>query len=170
MNIQSPEKKYKFLYKEMYNLCKENGWGDPFSYARSREIYLAIVLDHQVSITYSGADGIDKNEKEVEYKSTIRKKITGEYSGISKKKTWEEQQKYLREEKIGKYHHHFFVRFEGPIIAEVYRLDADKVLNFIEPLIKKQFYSPEVKADPRFSAKVPEKYIKENGIKIDIGN
>ena len=39
--IMTPEEKYRDLYEQMYDLCKEQGWGDPFSYARSREIYMA---------------------------------------------------------------------------------------------------------------------------------
>ena len=42
-------------------LCKENSWGDPFSYARSREIHLANTLNHEVSKTLSGADAIDED-------------------------------------------------------------------------------------------------------------
>ena len=33
----NPEQKYQQLFEEMYSLCEENNWGDPFSYARSRE-------------------------------------------------------------------------------------------------------------------------------------
>ena len=40
----TPEEKYRDLYEQMYDLCKEQGWGDPFSYARSREIYMAGLL------------------------------------------------------------------------------------------------------------------------------
>ena len=39
--IMTPEEKYRDLYEQMYDLCDEQGWGDPFSYARSREIYMA---------------------------------------------------------------------------------------------------------------------------------
>ena len=37
--IKSPEKKFAELYEQMYKLCKDNKWGDPFSYARGKEIY-----------------------------------------------------------------------------------------------------------------------------------
>ena len=30
----TPEEKYRDLYEQMYDLCDEQGWGDPFSYAR----------------------------------------------------------------------------------------------------------------------------------------
>ena len=39
--IMTPEEKYRDLYEQMYELCDQQGWGDPFSYARSREIYMA---------------------------------------------------------------------------------------------------------------------------------
>ena len=35
----SPEQKFQELYKQMWDLCQENDWGDPFSYARAKEIY-----------------------------------------------------------------------------------------------------------------------------------
>ena len=51
----TPEEKYRDLYEQMYDLCEEQGWGDPFSYARSREIYMAGLLGHKVADDYSGA-------------------------------------------------------------------------------------------------------------------
>ena len=33
-----PEEKYVELYHKMAKLCEKNSWGDPFSYARSKEI------------------------------------------------------------------------------------------------------------------------------------
>ena len=50
----TPEEKYRDLYEQMYDLCEEQGWGDPFSYARSREIYMAGLLGHKVADDYSG--------------------------------------------------------------------------------------------------------------------
>ena len=78
----TPEQKFQNLFEEMYNLCQENNWGDPFSYARSREIYMATVLGHKVAETFSGADGIDE-VGECEYKSTTGKNVNGTYNGIS---------------------------------------------------------------------------------------
>ena len=45
----TPEQKFQKLFEEMYTLCEENNWGDPFSYARSREIHMAGVLGHKVA-------------------------------------------------------------------------------------------------------------------------
>ena len=83
-------------------LCEKNGWGDPFSYARSREIHIAGTLGHQISDTLPGADGIDE-DGECEYKSTIGKSINGTYNGISVQPTWEEQVSYLEKKKTRKY-------------------------------------------------------------------
>ena len=55
----TPEQKFQKLFEEMYTLCEENNWGDPFSYARSREIHMAGVLGHKVAEDYAGADAFD---------------------------------------------------------------------------------------------------------------
>ena len=57
----TPEEKYRDLYEQMYDLCKEQGWGDPFSYARSREIYMAGLLGHRVADDYAGEDATDED-------------------------------------------------------------------------------------------------------------
>ena len=70
----TPEEKYRDLYEQMYDLCEEQGWGDPFSYARSREIYMAGLLGHKVADDYAGEDAIDEFGG-CEYKSTIGKNV-----------------------------------------------------------------------------------------------
>ena len=40
----TPEQQYQQLFEQMYALCEANEWGDPFSYARSREIHMACLL------------------------------------------------------------------------------------------------------------------------------
>ena len=65
MTKYTPEEareKYLECFKGLYDVCIDQGWGDPFSYARSREIHMAIALDHDVADTYSGADAYDKGE------------------------------------------------------------------------------------------------------------
>ena len=47
--MNKPEQRYQQLFENMYKLCEEQGWGDPFSYARSREIHMAGVLGHTVA-------------------------------------------------------------------------------------------------------------------------
>ena len=69
----TPEEKYRDLYEQMYELCEEQGWGDPFSYARSREIYMAGLLGHKVADDYAGEDAID--EDEMEWIGLLRDKV-----------------------------------------------------------------------------------------------
>ena len=52
----TPEQQYQQLFEQMYALCEANEWGDPFSYARSREIHMAGILGHTIADDYSGAD------------------------------------------------------------------------------------------------------------------
>ena len=51
----TPEQQYQQLFEQMYQLCEDNEWGDPFSYARSREIHMAGVLGHTIADDYSGS-------------------------------------------------------------------------------------------------------------------
>lgn len=159
-DFETPEQKFQFLFEEIYNLCKNQSWGDPFSYARSREIHLAITLGHKVAPTYTGADAFDE-DGECEYKSTISKKINATYNGISVQKTWEEQEEYLVKEKIGKYNNHYICRYNGSTIEEVWKLSADVVLMLLFPKLKSD-WERKIKGshkDPRLSAVLTEKEI-----------
>ena len=109
MPTLTPEQKYRKLYESLYRLCEKEGWGDPFSYARSREIHMAGLLGHTVADDYSGADAYDE-EGGCEYKSTIADKINATYNGISVQDSWEEQERYVVEEKIGNYRNHYYAR------------------------------------------------------------
>ena len=146
----------------MYVVCERNGWGDPFSYARSREIMMAIIMKQKVAETFSGADGFD-DEGGAEYKSTIQKDIQGTYNGISVQPIWAEQLRYLYEDKIGKYAHHYFARFDGAKIVELYVLDADDVLQILIPKLSRSFLSRELRKDPRLGAKVTKAEIYKYG-------
>lgn len=162
---KTPEMRYAEMFKEMYDLCIEQGWGDPFSYAVSREIAIANELGHKKAPSYSGADGIDA-DGECEYKSTISKSINGAYNGISVQPTWEAQEKYLREDKIAKYKNHYIARFENGRIVECYRLDGEKVLELLLPKLKKSFKKTLSKKDPRLGASLTKKEIYAHGERI----
>ena len=155
-----PEARYQALYEEMYHLCEEQGWGDPFSYARSREIHMAGILGHRIADDYSGADAFD-DDGGCEYKSTIANSINATYNGISVQDTWEEQERYLIEDKIGKYKNHYYARYDGGTIAEVWKLNCDDVLAIILPKAKKQY--PKKKngnaKDPRIGVTISKKEI-----------
>jgi hypothetical protein len=156
----TPEQKFQELFEQMYELCNQQGWGDPFSYARSREIHLAGLLGHTVADTYSGADAID-GDGECEYKSTIAKSINGTYNGISVQDTWEEQERYLIEDKIGKYSNHYIARYEDSKVVEVWKLSGDVVLGILLPKLKKD-WERKINGnhkDPRLSGNITKKEI-----------
>ena len=135
------EQQYLLLYEKMHILCRNNKWGDPFSYGRGKEIYMAFILGHTISPTLSGADGYEDKEltTPAEYKSTTGNCIKATYNGISVQSTWEEQEKYLKEEKICKYKNHYFARFENGKIAEMYKMTGEKVYEYLIPKLKAQF-------------------------------
>ena len=118
---------------------------------------------------YSGADAYDDNG-EYEYKSTINKKINGTYNGISVQPTLKEQIKYIKEEKIGKYNKHYFARFKGPFIEEMYELDVKYVLDILLPKIEKEWTKKSSKncksKDPRIGVTITHKEIYKYGRKI----
>ena len=159
------EQEFADSFKKMYDLCIKQNWGDPFSYAVSREIMIANNLGHKKAVTYSGADGID-SDGECEYKSTIGKNINGTYNGISVQSTWKEQEKYLKEQKIEKYKNHYIARFENGEIVEVWKLDGTDVFNILLPKLKKSFSNLSNKKDPRLGASLTKKDIYEHGVKI----
>ena len=164
----SPEKKFQKLFEQMHKLCEEQGWGDPFSYARSREIHLAGILGHQIATTYSGADAID-DDGECEYKSTIASKINGAYNGISVQDTWAEQKKYLINDKIGKYPNHYIARYKGGKIVEVWKLKGSVVLSILLPKLEKDWKRKTQGhryKDPRLSGSLTTKEIHKFGTRI----
>jgi hypothetical protein len=161
----TPMQEYKMLYERMHEISTEQGWGDPFSYARSREILIAGTLGHKISSTLSGADGIDQ-DGECEYKSTVNGNIQGGYTGISVHETWEKQVDYLRNHKIAKYKNHYISRFSGGMIAEIWKLDGTVVCDIHEPKLEKNYPTVLTKKDPRLRALLTKKEIHANGEKI----
>ena len=146
----------------MYAVCERNDWGDPFSYARSKEIMMAIVMKQQIASTFSGADGFDKDGG-AEYKSTTGKNIQGTYNGISVQPTWLDQVSYLTDSKIGAYTNHYFARFDGAKIVELWVLSAHDVLHVLLPKLKKQYHSETSRKDPRLGATVTKTDIYKYG-------
>lgn len=161
----TPEDEFSQLFERMYELCRLNQWGDPFSYARSREIHLANRLNHKISNTLSGADATDE-DGECEYKTTVGKNIQATYNGISVQPTWEEQIRYLKDEKICKYKNHYFARYDGSKICEVYKMDCQKVYEGLLPNLKKKFEKEKKGKDPRLGYTFNKKFIIENAVKI----
>ena len=163
---ETPEERYRRLYEEMATLCESQGWGDPFSYARSKEIYAATKLGHRVAPDFSGADAIGPNGEEYEYKSTIDKRCKGSYTGISVQPTWEEQEEYLINQKIGKYPKHYYNRFEGGKLVESWEVDGQDVLDILLPKLKRNYANTLSRKDPRLSATINTKEIEEYGHQV----
>lgn len=163
----TPQEEFAQLFKRMYQICEQQQWGDPFSYARSREIHMANTLGHQIGSTLSGADAID-DDGECEYKSTIGPQIQATYNGISVQPTWEQQLAYLKTEKIGKYKNHYYARYKGANIVELYKLSVDKVLEFILPKLYTQYHRENKGKDPRLGVTIPKKYIVEHATLMDL--
>tara|TARA_R110002167_G_scaffold239989_1_gene445148 strand:- start:894 stop:1421 length:528 start_codon:yes stop_codon:yes gene_type:complete len=162
------KERYIKSFKDLSDICKEQGWGSPHCYARGKEIYAALSLGHNVASKLSGADAYDSDGNELEYKSTIQKNCTGAYTGISVKDSWKKQKKYLKEKKIGNYKNHYYNRFEGGIMVESWTISGSKVLKLLTPKIKKSFFSQKNKADPRLSATMTWKQIQKHGTKIKL--
>jgi len=161
----TPSEEFAKLFERMYELCKENDWGDPFSYARSREIHIAGTLGHKISDTLSGADGIDE-EGECEYKSTINKNINGAYNGISVQSSWEEQKEYLLEDKSAKYKNRYIARYDGGEIAEIWMLHGMDMYNILLPKLERKYPNILTKKDPRLGASLTQNEIYNYGEQI----
>jgi hypothetical protein len=162
----TPEKKYAHHYREMAKICAEQGWGDPFSYARSKEILAANRLGHTIADKLSGADAFNKSGAPVEYKSTISKKVKGSYTGISVFDTWEKQVEYLRNEKIAKYPEHYYNRFENGQLVESWVMSGDKVFEILVPKMKQKFPTVLKNKDPRLRADISNGEIKKYGKRV----
>lgn len=149
-------------------LCRENGWGDPYSYNRMREILMANELGHTICSTYSGADAFFQGQN-FEYKSTIQQQISATYNGISVQPSWKQQEEYLINKKIGPYSFHFFARFEGSKIQEIWKMSADKVLEIITPKLEKDYNRKKNgnQKDPRLSATITKKEIQLNAERLE---
>ena len=160
--------KYLAAFAALYEAAAEMKAGDPMSYARSREIHMACLLGHTVADSYSGADAYEADGTPVEYKSTIGKTISATYNGISVQPTWEEQERFLVEEKLGKYARHYYARYEGSDVVEVWMLTAADVISLVVPRAAKQYESKKSgnAKDPRIGVSISATDIKRLGTKL----
>lgn len=163
----SPEEQFAFCFSHMTLACKEQKWGDPMSYARSKEILAAHALGHKVSDTLSGADAYNKAGHPVEYKSTTGARMNMFYSGISVHDTWSQQEKYLKEQKILPYPEHYANRFddEGNLV-ESWKLTGEVVYNLLLPKLRKNWENRSNRKDPRLAANLSQKEIKLYGTRV----
>ena len=164
----TPECKFRELYEEMYSLCEENGWGDPFSGGRAKEIHMASLLGHEVSDTYSGADGYDEDGG-CEYKSTVSSRMNATYNAISLQATWEKQVEYMREEKIAKYTNHYHARYDGATCVELWKMSGKKVLELLTPKVERAYRRMKTggkNKDPRLGATLCQMEIRTYGERL----
>jgi hypothetical protein len=166
--LTTAQQRYLDAFAALYAAAEEMNAGDPMSYARSREIHMACLLGHTVADTYSGADAYLPDGTPVEYKSTIGKTISATYNGISVQPTWEDQEAYLIEHKIGCYPQHFYARYEGSDVAEVWVLDSDTVLSLLLPKAQKQYATKRngKAKDPRIGVTLSAGEIKKHGRRL----
>jgi len=166
--VTNAQQRYLDAFAALYEAAGELNAGDPMSYARSREIHMACLLGHSVADTYSGADAFESDGTPVEYKSTIGNNITATYNGISVQPTWEDQEEYLCEHKIGCYPRHYYARYEGANVAEIWVMDSDTVLSILLPKCQKQYSTKRNgnAKDPRIGVTISTKEIKENGRRL----
>lgn len=168
MPTSEAQAKYLEAFAALYEAAAEMNAGDPMSYARSREIHMACLLGHTVADSYSGADAYEADGTPVEYKSTIGKTISATYNGISVQPTWEEQERFLIEEKLGKYPRHYYARYEGSEVAEVWMLTSDDVISLVLPRARKQYEGKRSgnAKDPRIGVSISAGDIKRLGTQL----
>ena len=92
--------------------------------------------------------------------------VINKNSGISVQDTWKKQVKYLEKEKILKYPEHYYARFNGTNIEEMWVLNADRVLKLLIPKLKRNFNNVKNLKDPRLGASIPKRDIIKYGKKI----
>jgi hypothetical protein len=141
--------------QEVIHIAKMIGAGDPLAPCRYREILMANYLSHEVSETLQGCDAFkitDKGKREVfEYKTKTCKRskktggilpssLEGRYD-LSSQINWEEQDKYLRKEKIMNYKYHYYAVFnEKQQMKELWMLSGKKVYNLLLPAIREKYF------------------------------
>jgi len=148
-------------FNRLQTLSDELNVGDPFNYNRGREIHTALTLGLEISNTLTGADAYE-NGKPVELKSTIGT-LKATYNGVSVQPSWEEQEDYLVNKKIGKYSKHYICRYNGSKLEEVWMLTADDVLTILLPKFHKQYHSDRNAKDPRLGQQINAKEIRKFG-------
>jgi hypothetical protein len=158
------EQQWIDAFNKLQSLSDQLQVGDPFNYNRGREIHTAFMLGHTVSGTLAGADAYEGTDP-LEYKSTIGA-LKATYNGVSVQPTWEEQEEYLVNEKIGKYKRHYITRYENNKLIECWCLSSDDVLAALLPKFKKQYHSSNARKDPRLSASLNAKEIRQLGFRV----
>ena len=65
-----------------------------------------------------------------------------------------------------KYKNHYFARYEGSQIVEVYKMNCSKVIEGLLPNLKKQYDKTNKGKDPRLGYTLNKNYIVNNSTKL----
>jgi hypothetical protein len=127
--------------ESLYEVCNKMNWGDPFASGRIREIILVNTLGHEIADTLHNEDATGIDGLRREYKTQLNSRSWAGRYDVSRYPTWEEQEHYLRHEKIGNCVYHYFASFtEDNILMEIYAMSGAVALGLIMPKIKAQYH------------------------------
>jgi len=160
--------KIKHHFQEIDKICKKNDIKDITTNGRVKEFLMAVELGHTLADNTRGADAFDENGNPVEYKSTVNPAINAAYRGISCQESWRKQRKYFKEEKIFCCQKHYFARFDGLEIVEMYSLEPSDVFKILIPKLKKEYKNKKENfhKDPRLGVVIFKNEILENGVQL----
>ena len=147
--MKSLEDQFEETARKLLNIAAKLGYGDPFASGRAREILLAKLLGHKVHTELHGPDARIWNEEAghfltFEYKTSFEKYgLHGRYD-VSWQPTWEEQKRYLKHEKIGGKHSHYFATFDQQYnVVDVYSIPGKKVHELLLPKFEEKYRGKE---------------------------
>ena len=162
----------------LHQLMAKAGYStDPRTY---RETVAALLTGCRPTIEKSGADCYllreDGSEAKCERKSS-EGKLGGAYTGISWQEIWEEQERYIREDKIGNCEWHYFDHFDKRTgsLVECYRIPGDLLVDKKIAGLHKQWEDRlekmrkgKLPKDPRLSFSLGARFIRTHGESIII--
>jgi len=154
--------------KKLVDIFDELGLGDPFAAGRAREAILADFLSHELGDELHGCDAYNKEGDLFEYKTkTDDFPIAGRYD-VSSQPTWDDQVKYLQEEKIANNAKHYYATFTKKFdLTQVWEIDGDKVLELLLPKLNNKYHQDKTNLKVQnLHATLTAKDIRENGKRI----
>ena len=162
----------------LHKLLAKAGYStDPRTY---RETVAALLTGCRPTIEKSGADCYllkeDGSEAKCERKSS-EGKLAAAYTGISWQESWEEFERYIREDKIGNCEWHYFDHFDKQTgaLVECYRIPGDLLVEKKIASLRKQWENRlekmrhgKLPKDPRMSFTLGARFIRTHGEPIII--
>tara|TARA_R110002110_G_scaffold7746_4_gene39182 strand:- start:2459 stop:3007 length:549 start_codon:yes stop_codon:yes gene_type:complete len=163
-------------YEHLHQLMAKAQYStDPRTY---RETIASLETGCRPTVDKSGADchlpKEDGTEAKCERKSS-EGSLAGAYTGISWQESWDEQERYIREDKIGNCEWHYFDHFDKltGALVECYRIPGSLLVNTKLPGLHKQWEGRVEKMlkgtlpkDPRLSFSLGSRFIRTHGEQI----